>query len=140
MVGGALTAKDRVSALWVRGALQVGSGTGEMNNPVDVAYDAVHARMFVADANNNRVLVFDMSAGVVPEMAPAAVLGQPDLISVGQWPAASTTMKFPQGVAYDAVDNRLFVGDSGTTGCWSSTPRRSRPDRRRYTCWAPATS
>lgn len=96
----------------------VSSGTTatKMSHPEGVAYDSVHDRLFVADSANNRVLIFEFSGGITTGMAASVVLGQ----SLFTTSAAATTqigMNGPTGVDYDAIDNRLFVVDSGNRRC-----------------------
>ncbi len=80
-----------------------------VNGPFGFAYDGVRDRLFVADTSNNRVLLFD-TANITNGMSASYVLGQPDFISS----TAATTqsgMNAPGRVAYDPVNNRLFVSE-----------------------------
>lgn len=80
--------------------------------PADIAMDALHHRLFVGDAYNNRVLVYNLNTdNSLPDRAPDNVLGQADFVSTG---AATTQsgMNQPNGLAYDAVHDRLFVADT----------------------------
>ncbi len=80
-----------------------------MNSPRGLAYDNTNSRLFVAEASNNRVLVFDVSSITNGENA-VNVLGQANFTSNN---AATTQvgMSSPQGPVYDAVNNRLFLAD-----------------------------
>ena len=89
-----------------------------MEDQRGLAYDSDHDRLFVADASNNRVLVFD-TASITNGEPAAYVLGRPDFTS-DWWLTPSqytsdnkTQMYTPQDVYYDSVDQRLFVSDMG---------------------------
>lgn len=78
--------------------------------PTGVTVDGGSGRLFVADTNNHRVLLFDVATITNGENA-INVLGQPDFVTA----TAATTqagMRSPQGVALDPASNRLFVGDT----------------------------
>ncbi len=82
-----------------------------MSQPHGMAYDPIHDRLFVADANNSRVLVFNTSS-ISNGMNASHVLGQPNFTSH----ASATTqsgMANPWGVVYDSVLDRLFVAELG---------------------------
>ena len=82
--------------------------------PVGPTYDAVHKRLWVPDDGQNRVLEFDISAGISNGMNASHVLGQPNFTS-GTCPgttAASICQPYG-GSAYDPVHDRLFVSDGG---------------------------
>jgi DNA-binding beta-propeller fold protein YncE len=77
--------------------------------------DLVHDRIFLCDSANNRVLVYDISAGVLGS-APLAVIGQPNTQSVamnaiGGLAPNGCGLSFPNGVAYDAARDGLWVSD-----------------------------
>lgn len=80
-----------------------------MSGPFGLAYDSVKNYLYVADSNNNRVLVFDVVSVVNGENA-IKVLGQIDFVSGG---SALTRKNFssPTGIAYHAAKHRLFVAD-----------------------------
>jgi DNA-binding beta-propeller fold protein YncE len=81
----------------------------EMSGPDGVIYDSVNNRLFVADYNNNRVLVYDIASITNGENA-VNVLGQPDFTS--STPATTQAgMGKPDALAYDSTTNRLFVDD-----------------------------
>src|SRR3989338_2476911 len=81
-----------------------------LRQPFYLDFDAVHRRLFVADFNNNRTLVYDLSGGISNGMNAAYVLGQPDFISSGVATTQSGT-RTPGGIAYDATHDRLFVSE-----------------------------
>jgi DNA-binding beta-propeller fold protein YncE len=78
-----------------------------MSSPRGMSYDSVNSRLFVADSGNNRTTVYDVASITDGENA-VNVLGQINFTSS----TATTTqagMNGPRGVAYDAINNRLFV-------------------------------
>ncbi|MBI3071470.1 MAG: hypothetical protein HYY84_05010 [Deltaproteobacteria bacterium] len=82
--------------------------------PQDVAYDPVAARLFVADNQNHRVVVFGLDGGIVDGMPATWVLGQPTLDAGGSSiDPSATTMLFPEGLAFDPFLSRLYVADTG---------------------------
>ncbi len=79
--------------------------------PQGLAYDAANTRLFVADAQNNRVLVFNVATGSIANGENAEnVLGQSSYTADGHGHTAST-MNEPWALAYDPVNTRLFVAD-----------------------------
>jgi DNA-binding beta-propeller fold protein YncE len=87
-----------------------GTGRSAMNHPSALAVDSANERLFVADEENNRVLIFSIAA--LRNNLPAEhVLGQVDFTSHA---AAGTLsgMDRPRGVAFDPDHNRLFVVDA----------------------------
>jgi DNA-binding beta-propeller fold protein YncE len=87
----------------------VGFGSGEQDG---IAIDSTNHRLFVGDQSNNRVLVFNLNNdNSINSMIASKVLGQANFRAS----AAATTqagMSAPAGIAFDAVNNRLFVTDS----------------------------
>ena len=83
----------------------------KMNNPRDVAYDVANQRLFVAQAGNHRVSVFDVVSTTTGEAA-VNILGQPSFASTSASNTASG-MSQPYGVTYDSDSDRLFVAQSG---------------------------
>ena len=75
------------------------------------ALDTARHRLFVADDANYRVLVFGLDAqnGTVNSTA-SYVLGKPNFTSSG-FSSGAAGMGPPVGLAFDAVNNRLFVSD-----------------------------
>jgi len=65
-------------------------------------------QLFVADSDNNRVLVWD-SFPTATGQKPDRVLGQPDF-TTGAYGLSATGMGYPTGVYVDG--NRLFVADN----------------------------
>jgi len=79
-------------------------------------YDATHKWLFVPDAFNNRVLIYDFNAtplATTPAPVPATyVLGQPNFTSNAS-AFTQNGMFAPESVAFDATSQRLFVGEYG---------------------------
>jgi hypothetical protein len=78
---------------------------------LSTAYDSANKRLFVADMFNNRVMIFDVTSITNGESA-VNVLGKANF-TTGASGTTASTMFFPKGVVYDAVNNRLFVGEYG---------------------------
>ncbi|MFI5362472.1 MAG: hypothetical protein ACHQ49_10920 [Elusimicrobiota bacterium] len=96
------------------GFLAAGSALTQtgMNGPDGLAYDSAHQHLFVADSNNNRVLVFFVST-ISNGMTASIVLGQPGYTTSAASPIDANTMNNPNALAYDQNNGRLFVADSG---------------------------
>ena len=84
------------------------------------AIDAIHHRLFMADYNNSRILIYQLNnqdkfTDASPH-TPSYVLGQPDF-SNNFYNSNCTTVNpsttcEPYGMAYDSINNRLFVEDT----------------------------
>ena len=81
-----------------------------MGRPLSLAYDSANNRLFVADQNNNRVLVYDVASITDGENA-INVLGQTTFTGSGLANTQSG-LNVPIGLLYDAANNRLFVSES----------------------------
>ncbi len=83
-----------------------------LNAPTSVEVDTVNHRLFVADAGNSRVLVFnlDNENNLVNETADY-VLGQADLNSSDTALTINGLDLDQGGIIFDEVNNRLFVSD-----------------------------
>ena len=90
-----------------------------MNSPETAAFDPVNQRLFVADANNNRVLVFNVAPGTIANGEAASYeLGQPsggNAFTTSTGVASQNGLSTPAGLAYDAVTNRLFVYETSAS-------------------------
>jgi sugar lactone lactonase YvrE len=89
-----------------------------VNRAGGLAYDVDGQRLFVADFNNNRVLVFDVTTVTDGEDA-IHVLGQPDFTTNSNCAAtapdfgpSATCMSGPTSIAFDVPSQRLFVSDT----------------------------
>jgi DNA-binding beta-propeller fold protein YncE len=83
-----------------------------MNYPTSLAYDPSSHLLFVAERQNNRVSVFDLTSGITNGMNASYVLGQSGFTSS----SAATTqvgLSQPYGVHYETSSNRLFVTELG---------------------------
>ncbi len=89
-----------------------------MANPNGVAYDAVNQRLFVADAGNGRVLVYNVAPGFTNDEAASFELGVPAgagaFTTVGSG-LTQSTLTGPEGLSYDPNTNRLFEADNGNS-------------------------
>ncbi len=88
-----------------------GSGSAGMSGPYHLAVHASGNRLFVSDASNNRVLIFDDTTLTNGEAA-VNVLGQASFTAVDPGTTRST-MYISSGLAFDATGDRLYVADAG---------------------------
>jgi hypothetical protein len=90
--------------------------------PVNVTYDPTTQELFVLDSGNPptnyiynrpRVLMFDLSGGIVNGMNATQVLGEPDFTTLSLFPGTITANQLTAscGMTYDSVGHRLFIGD-----------------------------
>lgn len=85
-----------------------------LSTPYATLIDSASRRLFVADRNNARVLVFNLgSDGRLPDREPDVVLGEPDFTSTNFATQSGSRLLQPEAMAYDAAGNRLFVIDYG---------------------------
>jgi sugar lactone lactonase YvrE len=83
-------------------------------SPAGMAMDTVGHRLFIVDAGNRRVLVYNLNtSNMLVDKIPDFVLGQPDFNSQG---AATTQagLTNPNAIVFDATTNLLYVSQ-GTT-------------------------
>ena len=93
------------------------------DTPSGLAYDPNQDRLFVVDGNNARVLVFEAAPEAIRSgQEPIAVLGQMDYTSGDEVrldletvteDVARRRMRMPSGIAYDTVNDRVYVNDKG---------------------------
>lgn len=87
-----------------------GIGPSSLTGPASVAYDPVFERLFVSDAGNNRVLIFDADPDNPDAFESAvAVMGQPDFMS--RAPRDSLDQLEAESLAYDYENHRLFIAE-----------------------------
>ena len=92
--------------------VRMGRGIASDFLPMGFAVDAAGQRLFVADGENNRVLIYDIRRGVLSNGAEAVgVLGQPDFARTAPGSGAGG-LHDPGHLAYDAAHERLFVIDA----------------------------
>jgi DNA-binding beta-propeller fold protein YncE len=76
-----------------------------------VDYDEANQRLFVADTNNNRVMVFNVATSTITNGENADyVLGQSNFISSSS-ATTQSGLSLPTGIAYDPSGSRVFVND-----------------------------
>ncbi len=111
---GVITNGEATSAvLSSSGASPASSATSQngLYYPAGIAYDSANNRLFVADSQNARVMVFNVPQGFASGENAGAVIGQADFVSS----VSATTqngLSIPLSVAFDAANQRLFVGDA----------------------------
>lgn len=86
-----------------------GSGAANFFSPYGVVVDPATGKIFVSEANNNRVVRFASAAAMTNGAAAEAVFGQAGFGTNGA-AVSSTGMQNPQGLAIDA-GGRLWVTD-----------------------------
>lgn len=84
-----------------------------LRHPTNVLFDDARNRLFIADTDNNRVLVFDdvTSTALRQGIAPSHVLGQPNFTTSLMTSASSQSLAHPRGLAMDRR-GRLYVADT----------------------------
>ncbi len=111
---------DGMAAKYVIGqaaftSTEPGVGPNRLNRPRGLGYDRRRQWLFVADTNNNRILVYDLSAGITNGMNAASVLGQVDFMRSarnGGRPLSALGMDGPRDPTYDHQAGHLFVADT----------------------------
>jgi DNA-binding beta-propeller fold protein YncE len=103
-----------MSAVAMLGAATSGLSDIELERPVDIAYDSARKYIFVADSNHNRVMVFDISGGLVSGMAATYVLGQVDMTSNSSG-TNETQFSNLYNLEFDSVTQKLYVLDAGNS-------------------------
>jgi DNA-binding beta-propeller fold protein YncE len=78
-----------------------------LSGPSGVSIDEVGNILYVADATNNRVMVFNLIQGTTA----VAVLGQPNFTASTQSVNTQNGMSGPPDLVYDSRGNRLFVSN-----------------------------
>lgn len=93
--------------------LPAASGNNRLNCPEDVTFDPGGNRLFVADACNSRIMVWDVAA-ITNGEAAVHLYGQPDFSFSAPVPISPTqsSVYHPMGVVYDDVNDRLLVDDT----------------------------
>lgn len=110
------TVSNGMNAVNVIGQANFNSSTAAVtqagiNGAAGVVYDPVTKRLFVADTDANRVLIYDATT-ITNGMAATNVLGQVGFVTAIQpIPTTAHNMRRPLGVSYDGVHNRLFVAE-----------------------------
>jgi DNA-binding beta-propeller fold protein YncE len=79
-------------------------GGGTLRFPGKVLADATGDRLFIADSGHNRILVADLDGRMTTSIGD----GEPGF---SDGPAQQARFDHPQGMAFDAVNETLFVAD-----------------------------
>lgn len=97
----------------LQGAAQCVTTQSGFCDPAGLAYDPANQRLFVADAGNNRVLVFNTAGGVTNGENASYVIGQPDFVSNAGTCSATQFSWGTEDIALDVPNQRLFVANEG---------------------------
>ena len=82
-----------------------------LHAPWGLAYESTTNRLFVADQNNQRVMVFDVNPSTIANGENALnVIGEPDFTSDAH-PATQNGLFSPDGLAFDPTTETLFAAD-----------------------------
>ena len=89
-----------------------------MNTPGGVTIDSSRHKFYVADTNNNRVLVYDLNTdNSMPDYEADFVVGQPNFsetqINRGSASPASNSFRQPSRIAVESNTGNLYVADTG---------------------------
>ncbi len=82
----------------------------QLSGPLDVAYDSVDHRLFVADRNNARISIFNV-ATISNGQAASKVIGASNFSGGAPINSTSSAISDAHGLALDVAYNRLFVVD-----------------------------
>jgi DNA-binding beta-propeller fold protein YncE len=94
-----------------KGGSNDGPNTLGLSSPRGVAVDRLHRRMFIADTESNRVLVFGLTnQGSPASPFPQYVLGQSD-VAKSKSGTGATGLDNPYWLAYSPIRDLLFVSD-----------------------------
>jgi hypothetical protein len=99
------------------------SGTNKLgfNLPYCTFYDSKYDRLYVCDGENNRVLVYNMSAGNFVDRIPDFVLGQNNFYeNFGATTTASSLIR-PRSIAFDITNDLLFVSNGNRVSVFNVT-------------------
>ncbi len=113
--GNLISSKTPANVLGQPDFVSCGANTTQsgMYHPSGLDFDATNNRLFVADQDNNRVLVFNTSS-ITNGMNASYELGQPSGGTAFTTANAATTqsgMSGPFDVRYDNANTRVFVAD-----------------------------
>ncbi|MGL5830524.1 MAG: hypothetical protein ACRCZE_00050, partial [Candidatus Altimarinota bacterium] len=86
-----------------------GTTAARFSVPENVFFHSGTSRLFVSDSNNNRVMIFDLTAIANGENA-VNVLGQ-TLLTTGTDNLSQSGFRWVGGLTYDSTNNDLYVGD-----------------------------
>lgn len=89
-----------------------GTSASSLRTPKGVYFDSNMGYLYVADTDNNRVLVWTVGVEANNQSANR-VLGQPNMSSSASVPVTSQSMNRPSHVAVGASSGVLYVADTG---------------------------
>jgi DNA-binding beta-propeller fold protein YncE len=91
-----------------------GAGNSNLHSPQSLLADSQNKKLYVADAGNNRIMIFDYSSGITNGMAASSVLGQPNFATTT---CGTTAVKMcsSSGIAMDSVQHRLFTSEDSNS-------------------------
>ena len=83
-----------------------------LDDPEAIAMDPASGKVFVADAENNRVLRYASAAALQNGAAAEVVFGQPDFTSstINNVSISAASLNAPFGAFFDESSQNLFVG------------------------------
>ncbi len=86
------------------------STTAMFSAPADVSLNTINAELYVADQNNYDIRAVNLAAGTVATLAG-------NHLASGYKEATGTAALFnkPQGNAYNYIDNKIYVADTGNS-------------------------
>lgn len=88
-----------------------------VNGPSGLAIDSIHNKLYVADTNNNRVLVYSLNAANdLDDSYADYVIGQQGFSTTHanqNGNASASTLNAPTALFYDQVNQRLYISDTG---------------------------
>ncbi len=100
-------------AVFTTGFSNGGANSRGLSSPMGLALDATHHRLFVADAANARVLVYNLDpANRLLDRLPDAGLGKAGFPSNPTGSVNQAELNGPSALVYDSTGNRLFVADT----------------------------
>jgi DNA-binding beta-propeller fold protein YncE len=108
------------SANYSLGSTSTGSAGGggctaaQMLNPQNMSFDPQRQLLYVAENNNNRVSVYNLTGGITTGMSASYVLGSTSLSTCGG-SCANGHLTAVKGVYLDYTNDRVLVADSGNT-------------------------
>lgn len=109
-----------MAASWVIGQPTFAPGEAAVGRsrvwrPRGLGYDRTRKWLFVGDTGNNRVLIFDLAAGISNGMPAMGVIGQNDFDqrqANGGGPVSASGLWFPRDSVVDPETALLFVADT----------------------------
>ncbi|KKP86292.1 MAG: hypothetical protein UR87_C0023G0006 [candidate division CPR3 bacterium GW2011_GWE2_35_7] len=89
-----------------------------LNTPSSIAIDSTNHKFYVADTNNNRIMVYNLNTdNSFPDYRADYVVGQPDFNltkeNQGNAGPGQNTLQSPQYVAINPDNQNLYVSDTG---------------------------